>query len=171
MCYSVSLSPSLHLSKKICSPAITCSISAQWLMTWLKLMFICFRVFFFFFNRIQLTALMGPLLKSCGQESISHLMATNYNYEQNTSKEYVRAMLLNTVLWIGSRHYKSVSPSELLHKEKKECPPPCFCTWVYAEFNMWVTAWSWQPPCLQHDLKKLVLESCLLWSNTDNALH
>lgn len=63
-------------------------------------MFICFRGlgFFFFFDGIQLTALMGPLLKSCGQEAISHLMATNYNYQQNTSKEYVRAMLLNTVL-------------------------------------------------------------------------
>ena len=158
MCYSVSLSPSLHLPKKPVPLQLyvpfqrnDSSPDYNWCLSALEFFF------FFYFNGIQLTALMGPLPKSCGQEAISHLMAINNNYEQNTLKEYVRAMLLNTVLWIGSRRYKSVSCSELLHKEKKECPPPCFCTWVYAEFDMWVTAWSWQPPWLQKDLKKLVL--------------
>lgn len=153
LCLSVSISASFQ---KTCFPANTCSISAQWLMAWLKLTFICFRVgfFFFFFNGIQLTTLTVLLPTSCTQEAVFHLMATNTIYQQNTLKDCVRAMLLNTILWMGSRHYKSVSPSGLLRKEKRECPPAWFCTWMYAELDVRVTTWSWQPPWLQQDLNK-----------------
>lgn len=51
-----------------------------------------------FFNGIQLTTLMVLLPTSCTQEAVFHLMATNTNYQQNTLKDCVRAMLLNTIL-------------------------------------------------------------------------
>ena len=92
MCYSVSLSPSLHLSKKPVPLQLHVPFQRNdswpdynWCLSALEFFF------FFYFNGIQLTALMGPLPKSCGQEAISHLMAINNNYEQNTLKEYVRA--------------------------------------------------------------------------------
>lgn len=95
---------------------------------------------------IPLTTPVVLLPVSCTQEAIFHLMATNNIYEQNTLNDHLKAMLLITIPWTDSRHYKSVSPSELLNKEKIDLN--LYLNWMYVELNVWVTISSWQPPWL-----------------------